>query len=386
MRPFTMNPLPPTMFGEGASLKTGEILKELGVKKAMICCDKGVRGVGLIDPIAKCIEDAGIGCVIFDGVVPNPTEASVYAGADFYAENGCDAIVGVGGGSAMDTSKALSILSSNPRPLKQYYLGPDMVPAQMRSNKLVLIATTSGTGSEMGIGGIITSDETGFKMVIMGPHLKADQAILDPTLTAGVPKFTTAITGLDAMSHALDGLFTTNRSVITDIYMGKAIELIWNNLGKVVNEDPKDLDARGAMCVASAMALMADGINWSHAFAHTFSNLFHTVPHGLACAWAFPNYVKWMIPHRMEETKILANIVGVDYNSLTVAEDIYQKLIAFVKSMGIPAPKDCEGIDKEQWFNAADLVMAETPYLFTVDKPNKEECTELLKEMYYSLD
>jgi alcohol dehydrogenase len=370
------------LFGENASLKAGEILSRFGCKKALIVCDPGVKAVGLVDPIEEAIKEQEIETLIFDQVIANPTVESIHKGSRIANANAIDAVVAIGGGSAIDTAKGIALLTSNDEPLSSYFIDADPPTKPNPKNcRLIHIATTSGTGAEISAGAIISNDE-GIKKVLLDPAFFADQSITDPLLTLGLPKYVTATTGIDALSHALDGLFTPGRSVVGEMYNGLSIRLVWENLGTVVNVNPKDIEARGAMCIAASLPWYYDGTDWSHAPSHVFGNKFH-IAHGHCCAWSIPAFVRWELPRRHKEGQLLASIMGLDPDSATLDNDVPEALERFIKSMGLQTAKEM-GIDRDEFIDSVDDIMAEAPYylLGPDDKPTPEELPDILEEMY----
>ena len=187
--------------GPGKASEIGSLAAKLGKKKALLVTDKGIVATGIHNSVVDSLEQAGVNCVVFDGVVPDPTAQNVADGYKMCADHQCDLVIGMGGGSPMDTSKAINLLRFNPEPILRY---ADPQTSMEPAPGLIVIPTTSGTGSEMSDGLVISSD--GVKHPILAPAAGAQYAVIDPELMVGIPPRLTQATGLDALSHAMEGI------------------------------------------------------------------------------------------------------------------------------------------------------------------------------------
>jgi 4-hydroxybutyrate dehydrogenase len=282
------------LFGEGA-------LDELGgrlagrVRRALLVTDATLVKAGLADRVSGALRARGVETAVFDGVHPNPIEEDVEKGLEAYRAAGCDALVALGGGSPMDTAKVIRFMASHPGPLAQYddaKGGDKLIVHPMPP--LYAIPTTAGTGSEVGRSGVILLKATGKKTIFFHPRLMPDIAVLEPTLTAGLPPHITAATGIDAFTHCLEAYFVDAFHPMADGIALEGIRLILKAL-PAAYADGKDLDARGAMQMAAAMGATAfqKGLGMIHSLAHPLSARYNT-HHGLANALLLPDSLAFL--------------------------------------------------------------------------------------------
>lgn len=293
-------PTPVTYIGPGKIKETGRLLRMLGAQKALVITDAFLHQSGLLDGAEESIRDAGVEHTVFDGVLPDPTFAIVAQAKK--ACTGCDAVVAVGGGSVMDTAKAVAAAVAN-HTSGEALAG--MFKVHRRPLPLIAVPTTAGTGSETTVAAIISDSATHSKKQLLDPKLVPMFAILDPELTVGLPKHTTAYTALDALTHALEAYVAGYADEETDRQARMAVRLIFQYLPRV-QENPADLEAREGLLTASFFAGMAftrTYVGYVHAFAHTIGGKFG-VPHGLANAVLLPHVMRYYLPvsyHRFAE-------------------------------------------------------------------------------------
>lgn len=306
------------IFGCGAISVLGEKIKELGCKKAMCVIDKGIAGTNIVDKAVKSLNDAGIDVVKFDGVVSDPPLNVIDEGGDLAKKEGADCLIGIGGGSSLDTAKAISILLSKPGKAKDYVLAqPIYVDTK---TPVVLVPTTAGTGSEMTSVAIISVPEANAKWGVL---VNTTYAIVDPELTLSLPKRETANTGLDALSHACEAMTTIKWSPHSDVYGEAAIRRISKYLVKAYNE-PENLEARTEMMLAANFAGIAfnDPItHMGHAAADALSCHFHT-PHGYNCGICLPSTMKLVAPAMPEKMRVIADAMGLPLTGTESGEDL----------------------------------------------------------------
>ncbi len=280
------------IFKSGAAEETGTLIKEKGLKKTLIVTDKGVVGAGAVKPVEEGLKAAGIEYAVFDGVIPNPTEATVDEGLAAYHAADADNIVAIGGGSAMDTGKAIGLVITNGGKAVDY----DIVtgkswPPKIKMPYFIAIPTTAGTGSEATWCSVITIVEQEYKTTIAGETAYADVAILDPQLSVGLPPAVTAATGMDALTHAIECYVVREEkaSPMSDMTSEKAIRLIAGSLRQAV-ANGTNIDARGDMLLGSALAGMSftnAGLGLVHSLAHQLGAIYN-IPHGVANAMILP--------------------------------------------------------------------------------------------------
>lgn len=371
----------PVLAGQGASKQVGKQAKELGMSKVMIVADQGVVKAGLIDGINDYLKTEGIGTVIFDKVQPDPLDTVCVEGSEFAKENKVDGIIGVGGGSVLDASKAMNILTHNPLPLSQYYETWEYKKAL----PLILIPTTAGTGAENTLYGVISCTETGRKRVVQAV---ADLSILDPELTYGLPRETTAYTGIDAFSHVVEGMTCNIINPLTDALGVDALKRIYKWLPIAVNE-PQNLEARENMSIASNLAGTANTNTCSHlghAMAQCIGARFH-VPHGLACAWSVPETIAYATAVRLEQVEKIAEALGFVFDEADTPEEKGRKMADFIRdfynSLNVEIKKisDC-GITKEQFQDLTDNVMHDNCFAFLPKPLSRDEVFAFLGRVY----
>ena len=293
----------PIIFGRGAISVLGEKAKEIGCKKVLIICEKGIEDAGIVDKAIASLKVAGIGYSVFNGVVADPSDSVVDEAGQAALSEGADCLVGLGGGSSLDTAKAASILMTNPGPVRSYICqSPIFVDTK---TPLILVPTTAGTGSECTTVAIISLPD---KNVKWGVFLNTSLAIVDPELTVSLPRSITASTGMDAFSHAAEAMTGINWNFHSDLFAEAAIRKISKNL-LTCCEDPGNIDARSELALAANWAGLAFNnpiTHVGHAVADAFSCHFHT-PHGLNCALALPETMALVAPAVPERMRIIAD-------------------------------------------------------------------------------
>ena len=263
-----MFPGPKVVSGADSAKKIPEVLKELNVNKVMIVTGPTV-GRTIVPPIAENLERHGIGYTIYDQVEANPSVKTVEAIRAQYLENGCDGFLAIGGGSPMDAAKAAAARVAKPNTPIGKMAG--LMKVMIKVAPIVAVPTTSGTGSEVTMGAVISDHDERHKYAIMDPNLVPKYAVLDPKLTVSMPKFVTATTGIDALTHAVESYVTwAYNNNASNRNAEEAVVKIFRNL-KRAYEDGNDLEAREAMLIASYKAGLAfnhTGVGYDHAIAH----------------------------------------------------------------------------------------------------------------------
>ena len=292
----------PVLFGCGAVEELGDKLKELGAKKVFCVYDAGVGASGIADRIIGIIKAAGLEAVPYDKVGSEAPDSVVNEGGEFARASGVDCVVGIGGGSCLDIAKFFAVLLENPPPISSYYAFKlKNLPAHA---PLVLIPTCSGTGSEVTSHGVVHDEETNRKFPV---RCCSDLSILDPELTVTAPPGVTAYTGMDAMSHAVEGYTSRNTNPRSDVLALDAIRRIAENIERAY-KNGADIEARTEMALGSNFAGIAfcdAGVHFGHAIAHTFG-LELGIPHGIGCALVLPEVLAFCegpIPDRVEDIR-----------------------------------------------------------------------------------
>lgn len=345
-------PDPTIIDGPGAIKKLPAIVKKKGKNQVLVVTDKGLMSLNLLDGLFKALDEAGVKYVLFDEVQPNPTIENVEAALKLYNENNCQAVIAVGGGSPMDCAKGTIARVARPdRPVaKMSGTFKVFLPSKGMNGlippPLYAVPTTAGTGSETTIAAVITDESTHDKFPIMDPFIRARYAVLDPELTAGLPKKVTSTTGMDAMTHAVEGYTNIwyNDKKFND-YGLKAIKLIFENLEKAY-ENGNDLEARGNMLLASyyaGLCFTRGGVGYVHGIGHRLGGKYG-VPHGLAMSVILPHVFSDALlgPYVYDKLAEIADYVGITGSS---DEDKAKKFIAEVEAMNarmeIPTGFDC---------------------------------------------
>ena len=334
------NSIRDVLFGENSSLEIGKKLKELGVASALCVYDQGVKAAGLTDKIIKAIEGEGIKTVSIDNVQADPSIEALDDMAQAGRSANVDAVVAIGGGSSIDAAKLINLLITNPGSVEKYI----KTKPEQAVKPLFLLPTTSGTGSECSDLAVVSDLKNKSKVAIIAPQLRATLAIVDPVLTWGMPKSITAYTGMDALSHGIEGYTSKYRNQLIDVLNRECIRLAWENLPVAVS-NPSDAIARSNMCFSSmlgGMSICNCPIHLGHTTAHMLGAFFH-IPHGTACALILPSVVEQMAIHGDEDicTRIceMGEIIGLDTGGKDAA-DVGNGIGAAVrelnKTIGIP--------------------------------------------------
>ena len=336
-----MFPGPKVVSGADSAKKIPEVLKELNVNKVMIVTGPTV-GRTIVPPIAENLERYGIGYTIYDQVEANPSVKTVEAIRAQYLENGCDGFLAIGGGSPMDAAKAAAARVAKPNTPIGKMAG--LMKVMIKVAPIVAVPTTSGTGSEVTMGAVISDHDERHKYAIMDPNLVPKYAVLDPKLTVSMPKFVTATTGIDALTHAVESYVTwAYNNNASNRNAEEAVVKIFRNL-KRAYEDGNDLEAREAMLIASYKAGLAfnhTGVGYVHAIAHAMGGIYNTA-HGLANAVIMPIVLEDYGTAVHPQLAHLAEITGVK----TTGSDA-EKANAFIaairqmnREMGLPTGFD----------------------------------------------
>jgi len=321
--------------GTGALSRLGDVLGELGVTHPLLVTDPGVAAAGLAERALEQLDDA----VVFDQVRPNPDIALVDEAAALYAESGCDGLVGLGGGSSMDTAKAIGVVARHGGSIAQYEWGHD--PIEHRIPPLVAVPTTAGTGSEVTLWAVITDHDRKIKFNVGGtPLIGAHVALIDPEVMLGLPPAITAATGMDALSHAIECYTCDYHQPFNDAVALNAIELVAQWL-RVAVEDGSNLEARTHMAHAATLGGMAYGTESAGA-AHAMSQSaggVHDCPHGALTARVLGPVMEYNAPAHPVRHARIARGLGVDTAGLEPLEAALagvEELYRLTEDVGIP--------------------------------------------------
>ncbi len=380
---FNINHKTPVIFGEGISSETGKKLKEYGITKIFCVYDEGVKAAGLVDGIIKNIEDEDIRVVEFGGVLPDPPDTLVDQAAETGRREGVDAVLGIGGGSSLDTAKAVNVLLGNPGSISNYF-GRD-VPQD--PGKLVFaIPTTSGTGSEVTAVAVISNTRAHRKQGVAGKNCIPTLAIVDPTLTLGLPPQITAATGMDAFSHAAEAFTSVLHNPMSDILALEAMSLVAKYLPIAVREGSNG-EARSKMSFASTIAGMSfndAAPHLGHAIAHTMGAKFH-VPHGTACGLAVPGVIEYVSDIMPDRVRAIGKAIGLDLGEAIsndrLGTEVADAVRMLIREIDLPSMKDLI-VQESGLTSIADDTPGDVCAVFIPKKTTSEDVLKLLRKEY----
>ena len=332
--------------GHGAINEIPGIIASKGFKKAFVATDPDLVKFGVSAKVTDLLAENGIEFELYSDIKPNPTIENVQHGVDAYKASGADFMITIGGGSSMDTGKGIGIIVNNPEFYDVRSL-EGLSPTKNRTVFTIAVPTTGGTGAESTINYVITDVEKKRKFVCVDPNDIPDVAVVDPDMMSSMPKGLTASTGMDALTHAIEGYTTGGAWELADFLNLKAIQLIAKNLRKAVENDP---DGREGMALAqyvTAMAYSNVGLGIAHSMAHTLGAVYDT-PHGVACAMMLPIVMEFNQDCTGTKFKDIAEAFDVDTTGMSEAE--YRKAaIDAVRQLsvdvGIPTKLDIKEED-----------------------------------------
>ncbi len=357
--------MPEYLNGAGSIKELPKFMKEKGAEKVLVVTDKGLMNLGLPNGMLQAFEEAGMDYVVFSDVQPNPTSLDVEAGYKMFAEENCQCIVAFGGGSAMDCAKGIAAKSAHPN--KEISQLQGILKVHKAIPLFFAIPTTAGTGSETTVAAVITDAKTHRKASINDPSILPKYAVLDPELTVGLPPFVTAITGMDALSHAVEAYTNYTYSTPLERQLAKdAVKLVHENL-LTVYKDGKNIEARQNMLMASFYAGRAFTrccVGYVHAIGHTLGGLYN-IPHGLAMGTLLPHVMRQFGPAAHTRLAELADVIGITGASDAEKADKFITWIEELKAeLGLPV--GVEGIKDEDIPQMIAWAMAEANPVYPV--------------------
>ncbi len=348
------------VFGADAVGQTGTELRALGGTVALIVTDSGVVNAGLLAPALASMEAAGIGMVVFSDVEPNPSTKTVASAVAMYRDGGCDCLVAVGGGSPMDTAKAVGIVVSNGGTINDYEGKPDAVTKDLPA--FLCVPTTCGTGSEVTPFAVITDEERHWKMSIASPRTFPKVAIIDPALFTKMPPGLIAATGMDALTHAVESYTNRDAQPFADALDLHAIRLIGKYLRPAVAQ--ANTEAMAYMAIAATLAGMGfsqNRLGIVHAISHPVTSYVGT-PHGIANAILLPYVLEFNAIGCLDRLKDIGDALGESVGNAPLpfaASQTIQAIRRLSEDVGIPATLGDVGVREEHVANiAADAMKA----------------------------
>lgn len=326
-----------------------------GFKKALIVTDKVLNQIGMVSQVANKLKASQVEAIIYDGTQPNPTTKNVAEGLELLNQNQCDFVISLGGGSPHDCAKGIALVAANGGHISDYE-GLDQSPKPQMP--VVAINTTAGTASEMTRFCIITDEERHIKMAIVDKNTTPILSVNDPKLMLAMPASLTAATGMDALTHAVEAYVSSAATPVTDCAAIKAIEIIRDNLRKVV-ANGEDLEAREQMAYAQFLAGMAfnnASLGYVHAMAHQLGG-FYDLPHGVCNAVLLPHVQRYNAQVCPERLRDVAQALGADVSGLTPeqgADKAIELIQTLSQDVNIPAGLTDLGVKKEDFDTLAD--------------------------------
>lgn len=366
MNRYSFQTVPVLHFGEGCLSLLAEQIIALNAVRPLIVTDKGIISAGLLDPVERTLKKASMDAQIFDAVIADPPEAVVQQAIDMAKAADVDTIIGLGGGSSLDTAKIVAALSvDGAQNLSEIY---GVGQLARKGLPTILIPTTSGTGSEVTAISILTTGET-TKAGIVSPHLFADAAILDPALTLGLPADVTAATGIDAMVHAIEAYTGRNaKNPVSDMLAIEALKLLTTHI-ETACFDGTNMVAREAMLRGSMLAGQAfanSPVGAIHALAYPLGGIYH-IPHGLSNALVMPHIMQFNLDAAAPLYAELADALNVPKSGPNSAEARAQELIDYLEGLAVKvkAPRRLRdvGITKDAVNDLAEAAMLQTRLL-----------------------
>ena len=368
--------------GAGAIKEIATEAKGRGFKKAFVCSDPDLIKFGVTQKVIDVLEGAGLDYEIYSNIKPNPTIENVQTGVEAFKKSGADYLIAIGGGSSMDTAKGIGIVIANPE-FEDIRSLEGVAPTKNKSVPIFAVPTTAGTAAEVTINYVITDVEKNRKMVCVDPKDIPVVAFVDPEMMSSMPKGLTAATGMDALTHAIEGYITAGAWELSDMFHLKAIEIISRSLRNAVANTPEGRADMALGQYVAGMGFSNVGLGIVHSMAHPLGALYDT-PHGVANAIILPTVMEYNAPATGEKYREIARAMGVQGVDGMTQEEYRKAAIDAVRKLsedvGIPA--DLKAIVKEE-----DIpFLAQSAYDDACRPGNpRETSVEEITELYKSL-
>ncbi|SNR87863.1 Alcohol dehydrogenase, class IV [Anaerovirgula multivorans] len=369
----------PIIYGSGTINLLGEEVKNLGCSKIMIVSDETVEKQEFYATAKKSLLEAGLEIVEFNKVVSDPPDYIINEGGELAKAEKINGIVAIGGGSPMDAAKAINVLVNNPTPINQYFGNPFYNPGV----PVVMVVTTAGTGSESTSIGVVTDTINNVKNSVI---CNATLGILDPEATITVPADITAYTGMDTLAHAAEAITAKFPNPKSELLAVDSIKKVKTYLSIAI-DDGKNIEARKNLLLASNFAGIAFNdslVHLGHAIAHAVGAKFH-ITHGIVCALALPEVMKYAADINAEKVKIVGEAMGIAFigkeTEVEIGEIVATEIRKFAKEINIKSLKELE-ISKDELISTADMVIDDACFNFIPRQLSKEEVTTILENMY----
>ena len=353
-----------------------------GFKKALVCSDPDLIKFNVTSKVTGILDEAGLSYEVYSNIKPNPTIENVQQGVEAFKKSGADYIIAIGGGSSMDTAKGIGIIIANPDFADVRSL-EGVAPTKNKSVPIFAVPTTAGTAAEVTINYVITDAEKNRKMVCVDPKDIPVVAFVDPDMMASMPKGLTAATGMDALTHAIEGYITGGAWELSDMFHLKAIEIIARSLRAAVNNDPKGREDMALGQYVAGMGFSNVGLGIVHSMAHPLGALYDT-PHGVANAIILPTGMEYNAPVTGEKYREIARAMGVEGVDDMSQEEYRKAAIDAVKQLSkdVGIPTDLKEIVKPEDID----FLSQSAYDDACRPGNpRETSVDEIKKLYLSL-
>ncbi len=334
--------------GAGAIREIPAEIKARGFQKAFVCSDPDLIRFGVTKKVTDILDEAGVDYEVYSDIKPNPTIENVQAGVAAFQAFGADCLIAIGGGSSMDTAKAVGIIVTNPE-FGDVRSLEGVAPTENPCVPIIAVPTTAGTAAEVTINYVITDVEKKRKFVCVDTHDIPVVAVVDPDMMASMPAGLTAATGMDALTHAIEGYITKGAWEMTDMFHLKAIEIISRSLRDAVENKPEGRDGMALGQYVAGMGFSNVGLGIVHSMAHSLGAVYDT-PHGVANAILLPTVMEYNAPCTGDKYKYIAQAMGVEGVEGMSQEQYRKAAVDAVKklSMDVGIPADLKTIVKEE--------------------------------------
>lgn len=368
--------------GAGAIQEIATEVKGRGFAKAFVCSDPDLIKFNVTKKVTDVLDNAGIAYEIYSEIKPNPTIENVQTGVEAFKASGADCIIAIGGGSSMDTAKAIGIIIKNPEFADVRSL-EGVAPTKNKCVPIIAVPTTAGTAAEVTINYVITDAEKSRKMVCVDVHDIPVVAVVDPDMMSSMPKGLTAATGMDALTHAIEGYITAGAWEMSDMFHLKAIEIIAKHLRGAVENTPEGREGMALGQYIAGMGFSNVGLGIVHSMAHPLGAVYDT-PHGVANAIILPTVMEYNAPATGEKYRDIAKAMGVTGVDEMTLEEARKAAVDAVKqlSQDVGIPADLKDIVKPEDVD----FLAQSAYDDACRPGNpRETSVEEIKQLYLSL-
>ena len=367
--------------GKGAIANIVPEIKARGFKKVLVCTDESLVKFGVSKKVTDLLDEGGVNYRLFTEIKPNPTIENVLAGVKAAKEFQADALVAIGGGSSMDTAKAIGIIITNPE-FEDVRSLEGVAPTKHPCLPIIAVPTTAGTAAEVTINYVITDVQKKRKFVCVDVHDMPIVAVVDPDMMASMPKSLKAFTGMDALTHAIEGYTTRGAWEMSDMFHIKAIELIAKNLRDSVAGLEKGGENMALAQYIAGMGFSNVGLGIDHAMAHTLS-AYYDVPHGKACAMLLPISMEFNRDFTGEKYREIARVFGVKGVDEMSQEEYRDAAIAAVKQLSVDVgiPTKCEEIKESDLDALAKDALADACYPGNPREATHAQVVEMFRKL-----